>query len=158
MSSSIRSLRRWPRGPSSSRFGGREERGDRPELEHLLEGWDLTGELGNFPRDKGYHSRRNATLIQVRGGIPVRAITAHAMAKALCHPAGKRMVQRKRADGRAPRLRSIRRMVPEGVYGAFKGRFGNRVRARKRHHQRVEILCRPSVVGPVGLEPTTRWL
>ena len=52
------------------------------------------------------------------------------------------MVRRQREDGRAHLLRCIRRTVQEGVYGAFKGRFGERVRARKRPHQRVEVLFR----------------
>ena len=69
------------------------------------------------------------------------ALKANATAKALSHPAWKRMVQRQRADGRTRRLRSLRRTVQEGVYGAFKGRFGDRGRARKRPHHRVEVLC-----------------
>ncbi len=120
----------------------RGTRGDSPELERLLEGLDPTVELGNLPLDKGYQSRRNATLIEARGGVPVLALKAHITAKALGHPAWRRMVLRQRADGRAHRLRYNRRTVQEGVYGAFKGRFGDRVKAHKRHHQRVEVLCR----------------
>ena len=120
----------------------RGTRGDRPELEHLLEGLDLTVELGNLPLDKGYQSRCNATLIEDRGGVPVLALKANATAKALGHLAWKRMVQRKGADGLAYRLRYIRRTVQEGIYRTFKGRFGERVRARIRPHQRVEVLCR----------------
>ena len=74
--------------------GTRGTRGDSSELEHLLEGLDPTRDLGNLPLDKGYQSRRNATLIEDRGGIPVLALKAHAPAKALGHPAWKRMVQR----------------------------------------------------------------
>jgi transposase len=120
----------------------RGTRGDSPELARLLERLDPTVELGNLPLDKGYQSRRNATLIEERGGVPVMALKANATAKTLGHPAWKRMVLRQRADGRAHRLRYNRRTIQEGLYGAFKGRFGERVRARKRPHQRVEILCR----------------
>lgn len=59
------------------------------------------------------------SALQDRGGVPVGVLTAHAMAKAFGHPVGKRMVQRQSADRRAPRHCSIRRMVSEGVYGAF---------------------------------------
>ena len=72
----------------------------------------------------------------------MQTLKYHATAKALGQPAWKRMVQRQRADGRAHRLRYMRRTVQEGVCGAFQGRFGEWVRTRKRPHQRVEILCR----------------
>jgi len=82
---------------------------------------DPTVELGNLPLDKGYQSRRNATLIEDRGGLPIIALKKGARALAKGHPARKRMGQRERADGRAHRLRYNRRTIQEGVYGAMKG-------------------------------------
>ena len=75
----------WPFFPSVRVTRG--TRGDRPELERMLEGLDPTVELGNLSLDKGYISRRNATLIEDRGGVPVLALKANATAKALGHPA-----------------------------------------------------------------------
>lgn len=123
-------------------------RGDAPEVERLLALLPTDLELGNVALDKGYQSRRNAQLIEDRGGLPVMALKkniVHAYAKlhsAEASPAFKRLVLRQRADPRAHRFRYHRRPVIEGLFGAFKGRFGARVRSRRRHTQRTEILAR----------------
>lgn len=66
-------------------------------------------------------------------------------------PAFKRMVLRQRGDPGAHRLRYHRRPVIEGLFGAFKGRFGARVRSRRRHTQRTEILARVVTWNLLGL-------
>ncbi len=126
--------------------------GDSPELEGLPERLDAEIELGNLALDKGYQSRKNAELIEVRGGLPVMDLKAnvrHALGKG--HPAWKRMVLRQRNDRRAHRCRYRRRTVVEGMFGAMKRRFGEVVRARQRHAQRIEILCRVALWNVLGL-------
>ena len=116
--------------------------GDSPQVPDLLDQVDPEIRIGNVVLDKGYQSRQNATLIEARGGLPVIALKANATAKCLGHPAWVRMVRRQRGDRRAHRMRYNRRAVIEGMFGGFKARFGSRVRARRRHAQRVEILLR----------------
>jgi len=125
--------------------------GDSPELEDLLDQMDPSVELGNTTLDKGYLSRRNADLIEARGGLPVIDLKANVTAKTLGSPAWKRMVLRQRENRRAFRCRYRRRTVVEGVFGAFKRRFGETVHARRRHAQRVEILCRVAVWNALGI-------
>ncbi len=117
-------------------------RNDSPELEPLLEQMPEKVELGNTALDKGYQSRKNAQLIEARGGFPVIDLKSNATTRAAGCPAWKRMVHRQREDRRAFRCRYRRRTVIEGLFGAWKARFGYRVLARRRHAQRVEALCR----------------
>ena len=103
---------------------------------------DESIELGLVALDKGYQSRRNAQLIEDRGGTPVMDLkqnVRHPFPRN--YPAWKRMVWRWR-DKRSFRCRYRRRVVVEGLFGAFKRRFGDRIRSRQRHRQRAEILAR----------------
>ncbi|EQD49424.1 transposase, partial [mine drainage metagenome] len=108
-------------------------------------------ELGNGAFDRGYQSRRNAQLIEDRGGFPVIDLKKNATAKALGQPAWPRMVHRPRPDRRAFRYRYRRPPLVEGVFGGFKRRFGEIVLARLRHAQRVEALCRVVVWNLLGM-------
>ncbi len=115
---------------------------DSPQLEVLLDQVDESIELGLVALDKGYQSRRNAQLIEDRGGTPVMDLkqnVRHPFPRN--YPAWKRMVWRWR-DKRSFRCRYRRRVVVEGLFGAFKRRFGDRIRSRQRHRQRAEILAR----------------
>lgn len=126
--------------------------GDSLELEGLLDQLDPAVALGNTALDKGYQSRRNAELIEARGGLPVmdlRANVTHALS--LGHPAWKRMVLRQRNDRRTFRCQYRRRTVVEGVFGAVKRRFGEVVLARRRHAQRVEILFRVAIWNALAI-------
>lgn len=126
--------------------------GDSPELEGLLQRVDSEVELGNTALDKGYQSRKNAELIEGRGGLPVldlKANVTHALAEG--HPAWKRMVLRQRENRRGFRCRYRRRAVVEGTFGAFKRRFGTTVLAHRRHAQRIEILGRVALWNMLGL-------
>ena len=64
-----------------------DPRDDAPELELLLDQMDPSIELGNGAFDRGYQSRKNAQLIEDRGGFPVIDLKNSATAKALGHPA-----------------------------------------------------------------------
>lgn len=126
--------------------------GDSPDLEGLLERLDAEIELSNHALDKGYQSRKNAERIEDRGGLPVmnlKANVSHVLGKV--HPAQKRMVLRQRNDRRAYWYRYRRRTVVEGMFGAMKRRFGEVVRARRRHAQRIETLCRVALWNVLGL-------
>ncbi len=98
--------------------------------------------VGNVALDAGYASRWNATAIEERGGLPVIALKSTFAAKTLGHPAGKRMVLRQRGDRRTHRMRYHYRAGIEGMFGGLQTRFGGRVKTRRRHAQRVEILLR----------------
>lgn len=98
--------------------------------------------VGNVALDKGYQSRHNAQIIEDRGGRPVmdlRSNVIHALSQG--SPGWKRAVLARR-DGRAFRCRYRRRGVIEGVFGAFKKRFGERVRCHQLGHQIIELLAR----------------
>jgi len=125
--------------------------GDSPELEGLLDRLDPEVELGNTALDKGYQSRRNAELIEGRGGLPVMDLKANVTPHPDGHPAWKRMVLRQRGNRRTFRCQYRRRTVIEGTFGAVKRRFGDTVRARRRHAQRIEILCRVVLWNVLGL-------
>ncbi len=81
--------------------------------------------------------------------MDLKANVRHALA--FGHPAWKRMVLRQREDRRAFRCRYRRRTLVEGVFGAVKRRFGEIVQARRRHAQRIEILCRVVIWNALGL-------
>ena len=126
--------------------------GDSPELEGLLDRVNPEVELGNTALDKGYQSRKNAELIEGRGGLPVMDLKANVRrALAEGHPAWKRMVLRQRGNRRGFRCRYRTRAVIEGMFGAFKRRFGATVLARRRHAQRLETLCRVVLWNVLGL-------
>ncbi len=126
--------------------------GDSPGLEPLVAQIVPEVELGNLALDKGYQSRRNAELIEAPGGLPVIALKSNVTrVKARGYPAWSRIVRRQFADPRGHRLRYPRRPVVEGLSGAFKRRFGERVKARRRHAQRVEILCRVVLWNLLGM-------
>ena len=109
-------------------------------------------ELGNTALDEGDQSRRNAEIIEARGGLPVMDLKTNVThALAFGHPAWKRMVVRQRKDRQAFRGRYRRRPLVEGVFGAVKRRFGEVVQARRRHARRVEILCRVVIGKALGL-------
>ena len=78
----------------------RGTRNDAPELELLLDQMDPSIELGNGAFDRGYQSRKNAQLIEDRGGFPVIDLKKNASAKTLGHPAWRRMIHRQRTDRR----------------------------------------------------------
>lgn len=123
-----------------------------PELEGRLDQLDPRVEPGNTALDKVYQPRRSAELVEGRGGLPVmdlKANVSHALA--FGYPAWKRMVRRQREDRQAFSCRYRRRTLVEGVFSAVKRRFGEMVQARRRHAQRVEILCRVVVWNALGL-------
>ena len=93
----------------------------------------------------------------VLAGFPVIDLKKNATARARGYPEWKRMVYRQRTDRRAFRCRYRRRTLVEGVFGAVKRRFGEVVQARRRHAQRIEILCRVVVWNALGMVYDQMW-
>jgi hypothetical protein len=106
---------------------------DCTELGALLEQLDGGIMLGNLALDKGYQSRRNAELVEARGGRPVMDLRKNSRRRADGSPAWRRMVRLRQDDGRVFRCLYRRRTIVKGVFGAFKRRFGDRVKSRREH-------------------------
>jgi transposase len=113
------------------------------ELPALLEQVAPDVSLGSVTLDKGYLSRRNAQAVADRGGRPVIDLRKNVgRGKPKGQPAWKAMVRDQRQHRREFRCRYRRRSVIEGVFGAIKDRFGARVRSRREHARKIEILAR----------------
>lgn len=117
---------------------------DTTELPRLLEQIPSDRPLGNVTLDKGYLSKRNAQAIAERGGRPVIALRKNIPITTAPEgaPAWKAMVRDQFLHRREFRCRYRRRAVIEGVFGAFKDRFGAFLRSRRPICQCVEILLR----------------
>ncbi|MDE1835461.1 MAG: transposase [Euryarchaeota archaeon] len=121
---------------------------DVTELGELLAQLPAEIPLGNVTLDKGYQSRRNAQLIVDRGGRPVMDLKASVLGARHSYPKGHtawKMALRERRDRRRFRCRYRRRTIIEGVFGAFKARFGAKVRCKVFEHQVAEMLARTVV-------------
>jgi transposase len=126
---------------------------DSTELSRLLELVPSDRSLGNVVLDKGYLSKRNAQAIADRGGRPVIALRKNIPRNSTPEnaPAWKAMVRDQFDHRREFRCRYRRRAVIEGVFGAFKQRFGNFLRSRRPTTQRVELLARVVVWNTLAL-------
>jgi transposase len=114
-----------------------------PRLKGLMSQKSRQIALENVTLDKAFLSRRNAQLIADYGANPViqlKSNTASAHSKG--HPAWNRMIHEAWENKEAYEERYNRRAVIEGVFSAFKHRFGREVASKIRHNQNVEVLCR----------------
>jgi transposase len=119
---------------------------DVTQLPNLLAQLSTRRTLGNVVLDRGYVSRENARAIADRGGRPVIALRKNTTrVKARGVGAWSAMVYDQFRHRREFRCRYRRRAVIEGVFGAFKGRFGSWVRSRRWETQVVEVLARTVV-------------
>ena len=122
---------------------------DVTELGRLLEQLPIEVPLGNVALDKGYQSRQNAQLIVDCGGRPVMDLKAdvrgHTGGGWPGGGPGRGEALRERRDGRRFRCRYRRRAVIEGLFGAFKRMFGERLRCRSTAHQFSELLARAAM-------------
>ncbi len=119
---------------------------DVTQLPNLLARLPICRTLGNVVLDRGYVSRENARAIADRGGRPeiaLRKNTTHVKAQGV--GAWSAMVFDQFRHRREFRCRYRRRAVIEGVFGAFKDRFGSWVRSRRWETQVVEVLARTVV-------------
>jgi DDE family transposase len=123
------------------------------ELPGLLRQVPSEVRLGNVVLDQGYIGKRIAQAVADRGGRPVIDLRANITANTTADgsPAWKSMVRGWFQDRREFRCRYRRRPVIEGVFGAFKDRFGARIRSRRPEAQRAEILARVAVWNLVAV-------
>ena len=126
---------------------------DVTELPALLEQLPRGISLGNVVLDRGYQAKRNAQRIADRGGRPVIALRENVRASTSPEgcPTWKGMIRDQLVHRREFRCRYRRRAVIEGVFGAFKHRFGAAIRSRRPDAQRVEILARVVVWNAIAV-------
>ena len=106
---------------------------DSPQLKSLMRQKSRHIGLENVTLDKGFLSRKNAQLIADYGGNPViqlKSNTTSAHSKG--YPAWNRMVHEAWGNQEAYEGRYHRRAVIEGIFGAFKHRFGREVASKIR--------------------------
>mgnify|MGYP001038799076 FL=1 len=116
---------------------------DSPQLKGLMKQKSREIALENVALDTAYLSRRNAQLVANHGANPIiklKSNTASAHSKG--YPAWNRMIHKAWENKEAYESRYHRRAVIEGVFGAFKHRFGREVASKIRHNQNIEALCR----------------
>lgn len=118
-------------------------KGDSKQLPHLVREKSEEIEIGEMPLDSAYLSRKNAQLIANTGAHPYIALNENtASALSLGYPAWNRMVHEAWENGEEYQKHYHRRSVVEGVFSAFKERYGNSVLSKIRHNQNVEVLFR----------------
>ena len=99
--------------------------------------------IQEMPLDKGYLSRLNAQLIANIGAHPYIALKENtSSALSLGYPAWNNMVHEAWEHEEEYEKHYHRRSVVEGLFNAFKDRFGREVASKIRHNQNVEVLCR----------------
>jgi len=116
---------------------------DVTELPALLALLPRGRRLGNVALDRGYVSRENARVIAEHGGRPVIALRKNiTRTRSGGVGAWRAMVYDQFRHRREFACRYRRRAVIEGVFGAFKDRFGTWIRSRRPRAQEVEVLTR----------------
>jgi transposase len=115
---------------------------DSPMLGPMLNSRNKNIRLGDVCLDAGYPSRRNAKLIVANGGTPLIKAKKNVTSRSKGSIEWREMILFQRNDPDGFNKRYHRRPVIEGVIGAFKERFTDRVYAHKRHNQKMEVLSR----------------
>lgn len=116
---------------------------DSKQLEHLIRRKSKEIGIGEMPLDSAYLSRRNAQLIANQGARPYIALKENtASALSLGYPAWNVMVHQAWESEEEYQKHYHRRSVVEGVFSAFKERYGRLVVSKIRHNQNMEILCK----------------
>jgi len=116
---------------------------DSPRLKCLMSQKSREIALENVALDSAYLSRRNAQLVADHAANPIiklKSNTASALSKG--YPAWNRMVHEAWENKETYESRYNRRAVIEGIFSAFKHRFGREVASKIRHNQNTEVLCR----------------
>lgn len=99
--------------------------------------------ISEMPLDKGYLSRLNAQLIANIGAHPYIALKSNtSSALSLGYPAWNNMIHEAWEHKEEYETHYHRRSVVEGIFNAFKERFGREVASKIRHNQNVDVLCR----------------
>jgi len=98
--------------------------------------------LENVALDSAFLSRRNAQLVANHGANPVIKLKSNVTAHSKGYPAWNKMIHEAWENKEAYEEKYHRRTVIEGVFGAFKHRFGREVASKIRHNQNIEVLSR----------------
>ncbi len=116
---------------------------DSKQFRELLKKTGGIIEIGDEALDKGYLSRLNAQLIANIGAHPYIALKENtSSALSLGYPAWNNMVHEAWEHKEEYEKHYHRRSVVEGLFNAFKDKFGREVASKIRHNQNVEVLCR----------------
>ena len=118
-------------------------KGDSKQLPHLLRQKSKEIEIDEMPLDSAFLSRKNAQLIANIGTHPYIALKENtASALSLGYAAWNNMIHEAWENEEGYETHYHRRSVVEGVFSAFKERYGRSVLSKIRHNQNVEVLCR----------------
>ena len=116
---------------------------DSKQFLHLIRQKSRAIEIGEMPLDSAFLSRKNAQLIANIGAHPYIALKEYTLsALSLGYPAWNNMIHEAWENEEEYEEHYHRRSVVEGVFSAFKERFGRSVLSKIRHNQNVEVLCR----------------
>ena len=125
---------------------------DSKQFRELLRKTGGVVEIGEVTLDKGYLSRLNAQLIADIGARPYIALKENtSSALSLGYPAWNSMVHEAWEQKEEYEKHYHRRSVVEGLFNAFKERFGREVASKIRHNQDVDVLCRVVAWNVVAL-------
>ena len=116
--------------------------GDSPLFENLMIRIDPSIEIGDVCGDPAYLSRANVQIIEEKGGQAIIKLKKGITLKAKGYSAWSKMIRLSRENPKKYDKRYHRRSVIEGYFGAIKARLGNKIRARRRHNQNIELLSK----------------
>ena len=116
--------------------------GDSPQFEKLIMRIDKSIEIGDVCGDPAYLSRANVQIVYEKGGVPIIKLKSGITIKAKGFPAWHKMIELARKNPKEYEKRYHRRSVIEGYFNGLKIRLGNKIRARRRHNQNIELLSR----------------
>lgn len=116
--------------------------GDSPQFENLMKKLDSSIEIGDVCGDPAYLSRANVQIVEEKGGQAIIKLKKGITLKAKGYPAWPKMIKLARENLKRYDKRYHRRSVIEGYFGAVKARLGNKIRARRRHNQNIELLSK----------------
>lgn len=118
-------------------------KGDSPQLKKLLKQKSADIEIEDLALDSAYLARKNAQLIASMGANPVIKLKSNtSSALSLGYPAWNVMIHEAWENKEEYGKRYDRRTVIEGIFGAYKHRFGREMASKIRHNQNIEVLSR----------------
>ena len=116
--------------------------GDSPQFKKMMKKIDPSIEIGDVCGDPGYLSRANVQIVEEEGGQAIIKLKSGITLKAKGYPAWHKMIKLARDNPKEYDKRYHRRSVIEGYFNGLKTRLGNKIRARRRHNQNIELLSK----------------
>ena len=115
---------------------------DSPQFEKLMKQIDPSIEIGDVCGDPAYLSRANVQIVEEEGGQTIIKLKNGITLKAKGYPAWPKMIKLAKENPKEYEKRYHRRSVIEGYFNGLKTRLGNKIRARRRHNQNIELLSK----------------